>query len=206
MTVFSFQTIKAPTTGLYKDKGSKFYSFAYPVGSEAEIKEHLEALRKEFFDARHHCYAYRLGPEGTIYRAVDDGEPSHSAGDPILGQLRSKNITNVLLVVVRYFGGIKLGVGGLISAYKIAAEEALKQSDIITCDVMQELLLSFDYASTPDVMRLIKDFDLKILHQTFGNSCEMKLQYRLADRDSLFEKIELRKALGSSLVYKEMEG
>src|SRR6202008_3622947 len=119
-------------------------------------------LKSEYFDARHHCYAWMLGPERNHFRAFDDGEPNHSAGDPILGQIRSKNLTNVLVVVVRYFGGTKLGVGGLIAAYKIAAEDALNNCAVIEKEVMKRIALSYEYAVTSDVMRLVKDFDMNI--------------------------------------------
>jgi uncharacterized YigZ family protein len=135
MAVFSYRTIQAPTEGIYKEKGSKFLAFAYPVETEADVKGHLERIKKEYFDARHHCFAYMLGADRKKFRAFDDGEPNHSAGDPILGQIRSKNITNVLVIVVRYFGGTKLGVGGLISAYKTAAEDALNRAAVIEKEV-----------------------------------------------------------------------
>jgi uncharacterized YigZ family protein len=122
MPVFSYLTIASPSEGSYKEKGSRFLAFAYPVSSETEIREKLESLKAQYFDARHHCYAWMLGPEKKHFRANDDGEPNHSAGDPILGQLRAMKLTNVLIVVVRYFGGTKLGVGGLISAYRSAAK------------------------------------------------------------------------------------
>src|SRR5690242_5641679 len=125
MSVFSYQTIEKSSDSIYKEKGSRFLAFARPVSSESDVKKVLESLRKEYFDARHHCFAWILGPEKKLFRAFDDGEPNHSAGDPILGQIRSRNLTNVLVVVVRYFGGTKLGVGGLISAYKTAASDAL---------------------------------------------------------------------------------
>src|SRR3954468_18127958 len=130
MAVFSYRTLQAPVGGTYKEKGSKFLAFAYPVENEQDVKEKIELLKKTHFDARHHCFAYVLGPDKTKYRAFDDGEPNHSAGDPILGQIRSRNLTNVLVVVIRYFGGVKLGVGGLISAYRTAAEEALTKATI----------------------------------------------------------------------------
>ena len=123
MPAFSYHTIASGAEGSYKEKGSKFLAFAYPVASEAEVKEKIEALKAKYFDARHHCYAWILGAEKKLYRANDDGEPNHSAGDPILGQLRAMNLTNVLIVVVRYFGGVKLGVGGLVTAYRSAAED-----------------------------------------------------------------------------------
>ncbi len=201
MGIFSFQTIKNPATGLYKEKGSKFHAFAFPVFNETEVKSHLEDLRKKYFDARHHCYAYRLGPEGLQYRAVDDGEPNHSAGDPILGQIRSKNLTNILIVVVRYFGGIKLGVGGLISAYKLAAEDALAQCQIITVEVTEELQLLYSYSSTPEVMRLIKEFNLNVIHQTFEDECTARVQFSVRDKERLLEKLKLLQATGTSISF-----
>ena len=127
-----YQTIVAPATGAYKEKGSKFLAFAYPVSSEEEIKEYLKQIKKEYFDARHHCFAYRLGADGSVWRANDDREPSSSAGKPILGQLRSYNISDALVVVVRYTKGTKLGIPGLINAYRQAASDALQQSKIVT--------------------------------------------------------------------------
>src|SRR5688572_23412377 len=156
MEVFSYRTILASTAGEYKEKGSKFLAFACPLTSEEEVKGKILELKKKYFDARHHCYAYVLSADKSRFRAFDDGEPNHSAGDPILGQIRSKNLTNVLVVVVRYFGGVKLGVGGLISAYKAAAENALNNSTVIEKDVLKKYFISYAYTSTPDVMKLIK--------------------------------------------------
>src|SRR5437879_4473463 len=136
MSAFSFFTIQNPTQGIYKEKGSKFLAFAFPVNSETEIKGQLDLLKKKYFDARHHCYGYVLGADKTKFKGHDDGEPNHSASDPILGQIRSKNLTDVLVVVVRYFGGVKLGVGGLMQAYKAAAEDALNQASVIEIEVM----------------------------------------------------------------------
>ena len=175
--------------GMYKEKGSKFLAFAFPVESEAEIKSKIEALKREYFDARHHCYAWMLGPEKKNFRANDDGEPNHSAGDPILGQIRSRNLTNVLIVVVRYFGGVKLGVGGLITAYKAAAEDALNNAVIIELEVYEKVHLLYDYASTPEVMRLVKEFDVKILHQDFTEGCKMEAELRLRFKDKFLEKV-----------------
>src|SRR5258705_231708 len=146
-------------------------AFAFPATSELEIKEQLNLLRKKYFDARHHCYAYVLGSVKTRFKAYDDGEPNHSASDPILGQIRSKNLTDVLVVVVRYFGGVKLGVGGLMQAYKAAAEDALKQTSILEIEVTKKIELKFEYSRTPEAMRLVKDFELKILEQSFEESC-----------------------------------
>src|SRR5882672_5339812 len=165
MTAFSFLTIQTPAQGIYKEKGSKFLAFAIPVDSENEIKKQLELLRKKYFDARHHCYAYVLGRDKTKFKAHDDGEPNHSASDPILGQIRSKNLTDVLVVVVRYFGGVKLGVGGLMQAYKAAAEDAISHAGIVEVEVSKEIELKFEYARLPEVMRLVKDLELEIVEQ-----------------------------------------
>jgi uncharacterized YigZ family protein len=162
MTAFSYRTIQSPAEGIYKEKGSKFFAFVYPIESGQDIKEKIELLKKKYFDARHCCFAYVLGPEKKKYRAFDDGEPNHSAGDPILGQIRSKDLTNILVVVVRYFGGTKLGVGGLIKAYKTAAEDALNNAVIIEKDIKKSILLEYDYSSTTEVMRLVKEFELTI--------------------------------------------
>jgi uncharacterized YigZ family protein len=199
MAIFSFRTIAGRTEGFYKEKGSRFIACAIPVETEEQIKEKLEKLRKEYFDARHHCYAWMLGPDKKRFRAADDGEPSHSAGDPILGQIRSKEITNVLVVVVRYFGGTKLGVGGLITAYKTASADALDKAEIIEKDIHQSLTITFDYTATPEVMKLIKDFDLTIVEQSFGTRCMMILEYKLIDEPRLLEKIRLLSVTGTAL-------
>lgn len=196
MAAFSFLTIQNPTQGIYKEKGSKFLAFAFPVKSENEIKEQLDSLRKKYFDARHHCYAYVIGSEKAKFKAHDDGEPSHSASDPILGQIRSKNLTDVLLVVVRYFGGVKLGVGGLMQAYKAAAEDALNQASIIEIEVMKEVELKFEYSRMPEAMRLVKDFELKILEQSFEESCQIKALLKLRLEDALQKQKEYLKSLG----------
>jgi uncharacterized YigZ family protein len=200
MQIFSFQTIQAPTEGLYKEKGSKFLAFTFPVTSENDVKEKLEYLRKEYYDARHHCFAYVIGADRSKYRAFDDGEPNHSAGDPILGQIKSRQLTNVLVVVIRYFGGVKLGVGGLISAYKLAAEDALNKCRIVEEEVTDSVTLEFDYNVTPEVMRLVKDFDLKIVQQDFTTNSRLVLRYRIEISEKLFEKIKLLNALGHPIV------
>jgi uncharacterized YigZ family protein len=205
MPVFSFRTLSSSVQGLYKEKGSKFLAFAHPVVSEQEVKQKLEELRKEYFDARHHCFAYVLGADKSKYRAFDDGEPNHSAGDPILGQIRSKNLTNVLIVVVRYFGGTKLGVGGLISAYKNAADDALSKGTLTECEVMKDVELNYDYTSTPEVMRLVKEFDIKILSQRFEGDCELKGEIRLADYELFYERIQLLIALRNKITLKALD-
>ncbi|MEJ0056464.1 MAG: YigZ family protein [Bacteroidota bacterium] len=204
MVPFSYLTIQAPVQGIYKEKGSKFLAFASPVGSEEEVKNNLKALKKEYFDARHHGYAYVLGPGKEKYRAFDDGEPNHSTGDPILGQIRSKNLTNVLVVVVRYFGGVKLGVGGLIAAYKTAAEEALNKAAIIELEVTSELELLFEYEATSDVMRAIKEFDAVIIKQDFIDGCRMVLSVKLRHRVGFVDKISLLKAVGVKVAFAEL--
>ena len=184
----TFLTLRGESEGIYKEKGSKFLAFAYPVRDEAEIKEKLSFLKKKFHDARHHCYAYILGKEGQNFRANDDGEPGHSAGDPILGQIRSNNLTNVLVVVVRYFGGTKLGVGGLVAAYKKAAAEALSANVVITEIVTEIVTFQFDYLDMNEVMYLIKDKELKVLHQQFDVSCNMTL----AVRETLYMEVKAK--------------
>jgi len=199
---FSYRTIQQPVTGSYKEKGSKFFSFAYPVQTESEIKEHLVALKKEFFDARHHCYAWVLGADKKQFRSFDDGEPNHSAGDPILGQIRSKDLTDVLIVVVRYFGGTKLGVGGLITAYRQAAEDALAHALIIEREVVEFIQIKYDYAATPEVMRVVKEFSLVIVEHTFGDGSTLHVQVALRDLDKIMERLALLKATGSPLSFR----
>lgn len=195
----TFLTLKRESEGLYKEKGSKFLAFAFPVSDEQEIKEKLDTLRKKYYDARHHCYAYILGKDKESYRANDDGEPNHSAGDPILGQIRSNELTNVLIVVIRYFGGTKLGVGGLITAYKTAAAEAILSNEIITEIVTQKVRFTFDYLDMNDVMRLIKEYDLDIKNQEFDNTCKMTFQVREANYEQV---LDLLKAIPSINILK----
>ncbi|GAB4247130.1 MAG: YigZ family protein [Ekhidna sp.] len=165
------QTIQKPSEALYKEKGSKFLAFAYPVKDEAEISQLLEELRSKYHDARHHCYAWMLGMSERNWRANDDGEPSHSAGDPILGQIKSFDLTNVLVVVVRYFGGTKLGVGGLIHAYKTAAEEALSKTQKIEIFEMVPIQIHFGYEEMSVAERLISQFEIDVAERDFRESC-----------------------------------
>lgn len=191
-----YQTLAEPSSGLYKEKGSKFIALAYPVENEAQIKVILSEIRKEYFDARHYCYAYRLGANGTTYRANDDGEPNHSAGDPILGQLKSVNLTNVLLVVVRYFGGIKLGVSGLVQAYKTAAQEALTAGKIIEKTEQTQLTIYFVYEQMNQVMSLVKELRLEVVNQKFTDKCQIVIQIPKTDesliRSQLFKVTALQ--------------
>jgi uncharacterized YigZ family protein len=196
MKPFSFKTIESEAEGLYKEKGSKFYAFAFPVENEEEVKERLDGLRKKYFDARHHCYAYRIGHNGEKVRANDDGEPNHSAGDPILGQIRSKEITNTLIVVVRYFGGVKLGVGGLTAAYRAAAESALSNTTILEKHITNRITFRFDYQATPEVMKMVNDFSMTIIKQSFVDDCTIELEYRTKVESEMLERIKLLSALG----------
>ena len=182
-----FQTIKENSEPyLYKVKNSKFFGYAFVVSNEEEIKKYISEIKKEHYQARHWCYAWRLGTETIRYRANDDGEPSNTAGQPILGQLKSFNVTNVLLIVVRYFGGVKLGVGGLISAYKTTAQLCLEHNcEIITQQITNIIQIHFEYPLMNDVMRLIKKHDVKIEKQELENSC----QFWISTPKSKTEKI-----------------
>lgn len=176
----TYQTIKNNSKGLFKDKGSKFIAYAYPVSSEDEVKSYLQDLKKEHYSARHHCYAYRIGNEGEQYRANDDGEPSGTAGRPILGQLLSKELSNVLVIVVRYFGGTLLGVSGLINAYKNATINVLENSDIIEKIIEKKYLLEFDYPIQNYITRLIKEYNLEIKKATYNINCTLEIGVRLS--------------------------
>ncbi len=184
-----YRTIKAESTGQFKEKGSKFVALAFPVKEEEEIKLILQDLRKSYYDARHHCFAYRLGPDKKKYRANDDGEPSGSAGKPILGQLLSLDLTDILLVVIRYFGGTKLGVPGLINAYKTAAREALEANIIVTRTQKKIYKIRFDYIKLNDVMKIIKENQPDIIKQEFEMDCLMTLSIRLTDAELLAGKL-----------------
>ncbi|SDD02470.1 uncharacterized protein, YigZ family [Algoriphagus faecimaris] len=174
----TYKTLSKVSSGLYKDRSSKFHYFAFPVKTEEEIKNHLADLRKTYYDARHHCFAWILGINGDSYRANDDGEPNHSAGDPILGQIRSNQLTNILIVVVRYFGGTKLGMSGLINAYKTAAAMAIEENEIIEEQVKSQLKISFSYPAMNEVMKLVKNQELNIIDQQMSLDCQMSLEMR----------------------------
>ena len=174
----TYLTILSPSEGIYKDKGSKFMAYAFPVSSEDEIKKQLSDLRKEHHSARHHCYAYRLGADKLIYRTNDDGEPSGTAGKPIFGQIQSKELTDILMVVVRYFGGTLLGVSGLITAYKQAAADAIANATIVEKIVKQQFEIKFDYLQINDVMKIIKDEVLEIQSQNFELDCSLVFAVR----------------------------
>ena len=197
----SYLTVAGGAEAVYKEKSSKFLAYAYHVGNEAEIKELLDALRKKYYDATHHCYAWRLGPQGEEYRVNDDGEPSGTAGKPILGQLLSKNVTDALIVVVRYFGGTKLGVSGLITAYREAAATVIEEAAIEERTVDVRLEIKFGYLAMNGVMRIVKEMQPEIVYQRFDNVCEMTLAIRRSKAGELAEK--LRKTEGVEMECKE---
>lgn len=189
MQTDTYQTIKNVSEGLYKEKGSKFIAFAHPVQTLSEVKPILDHYRKIYHDARHVCYAYVLGPEGAEFRANDDGEPSGTAGRPIHGQIQSYGLTNVLVVVIRYFGGILLGTGGLVVAYKAASAEALSAAEVIEKTVDQDFKFHFEFPFMNDVMRLVKALDAQILEQNYDVDCTMSLRIRKNDAVRLEEAL-----------------
>lgn len=172
--VFKYKTIKQPTTSDFRDRGSKFFGYAYPVNNIDEVKGCVKTLKKEHPKAVHYCYAFRIGTDGTLFRANDDGEPSGSAGKPILGQIDSAGLTNVLVVVVRYFGGSLLGVPGLINAYKTATSEALHHAEVTEKWIEEKIAIRFDYPSMNDVMQLLKQSDATIYQQDLQLFCEVE--------------------------------
>lgn len=184
-----YQTIEGPAEGFYKEKGSKFIAIAVPVSSVDEVKSELERLRRQYHDARHHCYAYRLGPEPYEFRQNDDGEPSGTAGKPIYGQIQSFSITNVLIVVVRYFGGVKLGTGGLIQAYKTASRDAISKGSIIMKTWNVRMEIRFDYINMDQVMRILRDEGVRILSQESLEKCSILLEVRMGNFESLVQKL-----------------
>lgn len=187
----TYKTItKASEEVLFKDRNSKFFGYAFPVTSEEEIKEHLEDLKKKHHSARHWCYAWQLGKSDFRYRANDDGEPSNSAGMPIYGQIQSFEVTNVFIVVVRFFGGVKLGVGGLINAYKTAAQMALEASNIVTRTIDLKFEISFDYPEMNKVMRVIKENNLNVIDQILELDCKVIISVRKKEAERIYEKFD----------------
>ena len=176
----TYRSIAAPAQGIYKELGSKFLAFAYPVETEDEVKRILTDVRQEYFDARHHCYAWRLGLSGEPYRMNDDGEPSSTAGRPIHGQLLSHELSDILVVVVRYFGGTKLGVPGLIRAYKTATQDAIANAQIIEKVAGEHFTVSFDYLQMNDAMKVLKDMGITPLRQDFDLRCTLEVRVRLS--------------------------
>ena len=186
----TYKTITAASEGIFKDRGSKFIAYAYPVSSETEVKEKIAALKKEHFNAVHHCYAFRLGADKMHFRSNDDGEPSGTAGKPILGQIQSNDLTNILIVVVRYFGGTLLGVPGLIAAYKGAAADAIANAKTEERTVNEVYELKFPYAAMNDVMRILKEEELKQWNQDFQLDCSLHYSVRKSDADRVGEMLK----------------
>lgn len=186
----TFLTIQTPSEGYYTEKRSKFLAFAFPVSSVEQVKEILAEYQKKYYDARHVCYAYMLGPERTQFRANDNGEPSGTAGKPILGQINSNNLTDILILVVRYFGGVKLGTGGLIVAYRLAAADAIANATIIEKKVELTVAFSFEYPFMNDVMRIVKEENPNVLSQSFDNDCTMTLSIRKDSMPKLRARLE----------------
>lgn len=186
----TFFSISSPSEGLYKDNGSRFIALAYPVETEEEIKGIIDSLKKEYHDARHHCYAYRLGLDGAKFRANDDGEPSGSAGRQILGQLDSAGLSDVLVVVVRYFGGIKLGIPGLIRAYRTSTADALSKAEVVEKVAGKNYRLTFDYLAMNDVMKVLKDLNIPQSNQDFGTSCSIDVRVRLSQEKDFLDRLE----------------
>ncbi len=186
----TYLTIKNVCEGQFTEKRSKFLAFAYPIGSAEEVKPIVDDFRKRYYDARHVCWAYVLGAESEIFRANDDGEPSGTAGKPILGQIRSHNLTNILVLVVRYFGGVKLGTSGLIVAYKAATAECLQVAEMIECTVDEQVTFSFEYPMMNSVMKVVKDLEPQIVSQTYDNDCVMTLQIRRSLYSQLVSRLQ----------------
>ena len=185
-----YRTIKTEGEGYYTDKRSKFLAFAHHVESVEQIKDLLAGYRKKYYDARHVCYAYMLGPERLEFRANDDGEPSSTAGKPILGQINSNELTDILIVVVRYYGGVNLGTSGLIVAYREAAADAIAHSEIETRQVEEIVTYNFPYPMMNDVMRIVKEMQPRIVSQTYDNTCEIKLSIRKSEAEQLRNRLQ----------------
>ena len=185
-----YKTIKSGGEGYYTDKRSKFLAFAHHVSTVDEIKDLLADYRKKYYDARHVCYAYMLGPERLEFRANDDGEPSSTAGKPILGQINSNELTDILIVVVRYYGGVNLGTSGLIVAYREAAADAIAHSEVETRQVEEIVTYAFPYPMMNDVMRIVKEMQPRIVSQTYDNTCEIKLSIRKSEAEQLRNRLQ----------------
>lgn len=179
-----------PAEGFYSEKRSKFLAFAFHVTSEEEVKQYVAEFRKKYYDARHVCWAYMLGADRTDFRANDDGEPSSTAGKPILGQINKNELTDILIIVVRYYGGVNLGTSGLIVAYRTAAAEAIANAEIVSQFVEEQVVFDFPYIMMNDVMKIIKDMSPRIISQTYDNTCEMKLSIRKLEAPMLKAKFD----------------
>ncbi|MDR1846554.1 MAG: YigZ family protein [Bacteroidales bacterium] len=184
-----YQTLQGSASGIYKEKGSRFLAFAFPIENEEEAKEHLAQLKKQFFDAKHHCYAYVTGFDGSQVRMSDDGEPSYTAGKPIYGQIIANHLTNILIVVVRYFGGTKLGVGGLLQAYKTAAADCLSNAVIVEKNITERCFISFNYADMNAVMKVLKDGNIKTEKHNFDMQCSLEFSVSRSVATALLNKL-----------------
>ena len=185
-----YKTISGTSEGYYTEKRSKFLAFAHHVETTDEVKDIIAGYRKKYYDARHVCYAYMLGPQRTEFRANDDGEPSSTAGKPILGQINSSELTDVLIVVVRYYGGVNLGTSGLIVAYREAAADAIANATVETRQVEEEIIYTFAYPQMNDVMRIVKEMQPRIVNQTYDNTCEIRLRIRQSEAEMLRSKLQ----------------
>jgi uncharacterized YigZ family protein len=188
-TMDTYLSVKGESRGTFREKASRFIAVATPVSSEAEAKGRLESIRKSYHDANHHCFAYRLGPEGNVYRINDDGEPSGTAGRPIYGQIQSRGLSDLLVVVTRYFGGTKLGVPGLINAYRSAAEEALSKAVVVNKVLTDTMEASFDYPKMNDVMKILKEPGITILHQESEQTCTVRFTVRRSRSDDVRHRL-----------------
>ncbi len=186
----SYLTISAPAQGLFKDRKSRFVSLAFPVATEDEIKELLKKIRKEYYDAAHHCYAYVIGARRNIFRSSDDGEPANAAGAPILGQINSRQLTNILVIVVRYYGGVKLGVPGLINAFRTAASDALDNAKIVTECEKKKMKIQFFYPQMNTIMGILKEDGIEIKEQKFDENCEIVVNIRTGIFDEILRVLE----------------
>lgn len=191
----TYKTIEKISEGFFKEKGSKFIALAYPVDCESKVQEYRALLRKKYHDARHHVYAFYIGTNQPLYRSSDDGEPANSSGPPVLGQIRSFGLTNILIVVVRYFGGTKLGIPGLINAYKSAAADALKNSRIITRTITKKLSFEFNYPAMNEVMRIVKGQGVKIERQEFLENCVLDINIKISNFEEIYNKLKVIKTV-----------
>jgi uncharacterized YigZ family protein len=198
----TFKTIETTSEGQFRDRGSKFFGFAFPVKSEVEIKEIINRIKKEHSQGNHHCYAFRLTPDPSVYRASDDREPSGSAGKPILGAIQSLQLTNTLVIVVRYFGGSLLGVPGLIAAYRAAAQDALQNANIITLTVNEGIEIIFPYESINDVHSLLKSEPTQIISQSYENPCVITIEIRKSRSQQFIEKLKHHPTLAMYATWK----
>jgi uncharacterized YigZ family protein len=190
MEIDQYNSILETSEGFFKDKGSKFFAFAFHVTNEEEINLRREELKKKYYDARHHVYAFMLGADKQTFRSSDDGEPSNSSGPPILGQIRSHDLSDILIVVIRYFGGTKLGIPGLINAYRTAADDAIKNAKVVIKTVKQKIILKFEYSQMNNVMRFIKEENLDIFSQNMQISCEIIIEVRKSETEKVLEKLK----------------